>query len=174
MEPIGGQQGVILFCLARTGCDVDVVHFLFLGDLPVGGIKRSNFFGDSFFSPLVVLSKGCNTPIGDGQDKDTLGAFFGVSNGGMQQDGELLAVFGDGAAAVLVVDAYEQGDYIVGGGVGIGFYGGHEFVCGPAGGGYYFGVAEGYALAEKDGGGLDGEGAIAGNGFAYGVGIAQT
>jgi hypothetical protein len=36
------------------------------------------------------------------------------------------------------------------------------------------GVAEVYALVEKDGGGLQGEAAIAGNGFAYGVGIAQT
>lgn len=154
MEPIGGQQGAILFCFARTGGNVDVVHFLFFGDLPVGRIERSNFFRDSFFSPFVVLCKGRNAPIGDGQYKHAPGAFFGVCDGGVEQGGELFAVLGDGAAAVLVVDAYEQGDYIVGGGVGIGFYGGHEFVCGPAGGGYYFGVAEVYALVEKDGGGL--------------------
>lgn len=174
MQSITGKKQLVLLCLARTGCDVDIVHFRLSSNSLVGGIESPDLLRNCNFSPVIFLRKWSHAPIGDGQDKHSLAAFFGVCNGGVQQGCELFAVFGDGAAAVLVVDAYEQGDYIVGVCIGIGPNGGHEFVSGPAGGGYYFGSAEVYALAEKDGGGLYGEAAIAGNGFAYGVGIAQT
>src|ERR1700678_3740615 len=81
-------------------------------DLPCGGIEVVDLEGYALAVVAVFGGKWGNAPVGYGQDDNAQGG-VGDLDSLCQVLPELFGVFADGAAAILVVDADEQGDHSI-------------------------------------------------------------
>jgi len=98
---------------ARCGGHVDESDALRVRDRARGGVECIDLRRDVLEIAVLLAGEPCYAPVGNRDDDDAIRQTAGERDRAREQGGEFIAIVGEVAAAVLVVDADQQSDECV-------------------------------------------------------------